>query len=363
MTKSALRFLSVCALCLLGCSPALAAPIAYVHELSGTLQARYGERAPQGLSVGGTIEPGATLRTGAGSKAVVKFEDGQIVALQPDTAFAVRGYRFVKTNVAKSNSVLELFTGGLRFVTGMIGATNRNAFKFTAGTATIGIRGTDGTLLFNPTTGDVSAATNLGALMVSTPLGTSNIPTGSFVTAARNAPPPPSAPITQAPPAVAQVIAQARAVAVPVNTPVSVPTSARAAATQAQADAAEAAVQAATTTEARLAAAQAAEQARAEAAAAAQAATQAAEQATQAAIQAGAVLPAPPAPPIAAPPAPEATPAAPSSEAPATTETSTVTTAIEALPPAEAGATAPAVTTTPTATGSGSGGGGTASVR
>jgi hypothetical protein len=373
MTKSAFRFLSVCALCLLGSGPALAAPVAYVHELSGTLQARYGKRAPQGLRVGGTIEPGATLSTGAGSKAVVKFEDGQIVALQPDTQFIVRDYRFVKTNVARSNSFLELLTGGLRFVTGMIGATNKNAFKLTAGTATIGIRGTDGTLLFNPTTGDVSAATNLGALMVSTPLGTSNIPTGSFVTAARNAPPPPSAPITQAPPAVAQVIAQARAVAMPVNTPVSVPTSARAAATQAQADAADAAVQAATTTEARLAAAQAAEQARAEAAAAAQAATQASEQATQAAIQAGAVLPAPPAPPVAAPPtAPDATPAAPSSEAPATTEPSTVTTVIESLPSTAAGETepavtstptAPAVTTTPTATGSGSGGGGTASVR
>jgi hypothetical protein len=368
MTKSALRFLSFWLLCLLGSGPALAAPIAYVHDLSGRMQLQNGKRPPQDLKVGDTVDAGATLVTGAGSKAVVKFEDGQIVALQPDTRFTVRQYRFEKANVAKSSSLLELLTGGLRFVTGMIGATNRNAFKFTAGTATIGIRGTDGTLLFNPTTGDVSAATNLGALMVSTPLGTSNIPTGSFVTAARNAPPPPSAPITQAPPAVAQVIAQARAAAMPVNTPVSVPTSARAAATQAQAAAAEAAVQAAATAAERTAAQQAAAEARAAAEAAAQAAAQAADQTAQEAIQGGAVLPTPPAPPAAAPPAEpaaatETTTETATAETTPTTEPTPVAAEIEALPPPAAGEAAPAVTTTPTATGSGSGGGGTASVR
>ena len=393
MSRFAVRSIFVLALGLMGSGYALAAPVAYVHELNGKLQLQYGTRAPQSLKIGDTLDSGATLTTSAGSNAVVKFEDGQIVALQPDTQFAVRQYDFQKTNVAKSSSALELLTGGLRFVTGIIGATNRNAFKFTAGTATIGIRGTDGSVFLNRATGEVHAATNLGALAITTPLGTSNIPTGNFASATRNAAPQAAVPVAQAPQAVAQAIAQARAVAVPINTAVSVPVSARAAATQAQANVAERAVQTATTDTARQAAAAAAAEARAAATAAAQAAAQASEQATQAAVRAGAVLPAPPAPTVAPPAAPAApataprpgatapTPAAPAASTetqPASTTPATPAAAIiEALPPTAAGQPAaaqdqaitpaavvgPTVTATPTATGSGGGGGGTASVR
>lgn len=314
MTKSTFRYLLVWAMCLFGSGYAFAAPIAYVHELTGNMQLQYGTRALQGLKIGDTVDSGATLITGAGSNAIVKFEDGQIVALQPDTRFAVRQYEFVKTNVAKSNSALELLAGGLRFVTGMIGATNRNAFKLTAGTATIGIRGTDGIVEHNLATGAVTAATNSGTLGMSTSLGTSVIPENTFSTATRNTPPSSAAPIAQASPALGRAIALLRARTMPRNTPVSVPASARSAASQERAT--------------RLGTAEA----RAEAATDAQAAAQATEQVTQEAVRGGAVLPAAPAPAAPAPAAPAAAPA-------------------------------PTVTSTPTSTGGASGGGGTASVR
>lgn len=357
MIKSTFRYLLVWALCLFGSGYALAAPVAYVHELTGNMQLQYGTRAPQGLKIGDTVDSGATLITGAGSNAVVKFEDGQIVALQPDTRFAVRQYQFVKTNVAKSNSALELLAGGLRFVTGMIGATNRDAFKFTAGTATIGIRGTDGSAFLNQATGEVSAATNSGTLTISNSRGTSVIPVGNFVTAPRNAAPPPAAPIARAPAALVQAITRARAITMPPNTAVSVLVSARAAGSEARAAAAERAVQAATTEPERQAAQREAEQARAAAATDAQAASQASQQTTQDAVRGGAVMPAAPAP--AAPGATALTPAAP---------TSTAAT-IEALPPTAAGqplttpGQQPTVTTTPTSTGGGAGGGVPASGR
>ena len=121
MTKSTFRFLFAWVLCLFGSGYALAAPIAYVHELTGNMQVQYGTAAPQDLKIGSTVEPGGVLSTGAGSNAVVKFEDGQIMVMQPNTRFAVRQYDYVKTNVAKSSAVFELLQGGLRFVTGVIG--------------------------------------------------------------------------------------------------------------------------------------------------------------------------------------------------------------------------------------------------
>jgi len=313
MTISTIRFLLVWALCLFGGGYALAAPVAYVHALTGNMRLEDGTRAPQGLKIGDTVDSGATLITEAGSNAVVKFEDGQLVALQPDTRFAVRQYEFVKTNVATSNSVLELLAGGLRFVTGMIGATNRIAFKLTAGTATFGIRGTDGTVIYEAIANVASAATNLGALAIITPLGTSDIPAGNFVTARPNVAPPPAAPIAQAPPTLLQAITQARAVTMPANTAVSVIASARAAGSEARAAAAERAVQIATTEAARQAAQPAADEARAAAIADARAAAEAGEQTTEEAVRGGAVLPAAPAPPIAPPAAEPGLGAAPAS--------------------------------------------------
>lgn len=189
MTKFTFRFLLVLALCLFGSGYALAAPVAYVHSLTGTMQVQYGTGAPQELKLGSTIDSGAILSTGPGGTAVVKFEDGQIMAMLPNTRFAVRQYEFVTTNVAKSSAVFELLRGGLRFVTGMIGETNKNAFKLTAGTATIGIRGSDGTVVIDPVTAAITAAVQAGALSLSNNAGTTVVTAGDFSTAAPNTPP------------------------------------------------------------------------------------------------------------------------------------------------------------------------------
>lgn len=361
MTKSTFRFLLVWTLCLFGGGYALAAPVAYVHELTGNMQVQYGTRAPQDLKIGGTIEPGGVLSTGSGSNAVVKFEDGQLMVMQPNTRFAVRKYDYIKTNVAKSSAVFELLAGGLRFVTGVIGATNRDAFKLTAGTATIGIRGTDGTVIYDAIANVVTAAVNAGALALQTSLGTTNISLGTFSRSTASAPPTAPAPLAQATAVIAAQLAQARAVPVPINTPVVVQASAQAAVAQATA---RAAAQAAAAAPTNAAAQQAAAQAQSAADTALQAAVQAATQAFQQAIQAGAVAPTPPAPPTSTPTAP--TPSRPGAAAPSPAVPPSAAATIEALPPTAAGlpaTAAPTVTATPTSSSGGSGGGGTASVR
>ncbi len=276
MTKSAFRFLLGLGLCLFGSGFALAAPVAYVHELTGNLQAQYGSRAPQSLKIGDTIESGAVLSTGDKSTAVVKFEDGQIVVLLPKTRFAVTNYRYNAKQVKDSNIAFQLLQGGLRFVTGMIGSTNHNAFKLTVGTATIGIRGSDVTTFYDAIANIVTVAVKEGAAELTNSLGSQTILAGDFSSATSNNAPTVAAVIERATAAIRDQVRQSFGVTIPANDPVVISAISAAVKAQAVAKAAAAA-----------AAAAPGDQAAQEAAAIAQAAANAALQAAlQAAVQA-----------------------------------------------------------------------------
>ena len=342
MTTSSFRFLLIFALSLCTSGISLAAPVAYVHELTGKLQLQYGKHAPQELKVGGTIESGATLTTGAGTNTVVKFEDGQVVALQPDTQFAVRGYQFVKTDATKSNVAFELLAGALRFATGMIGSTNRNAFRLTAGTATIGIRGTTGDVLISKA-GEIHAAADAGIMSITTRAGESVIQANTFASVSSpNAAPTQAASISTASPAIAQVLSQVRASNLTSTLPASVGLAAKAAQEEKRSNDLKVAVEKAAPSE-KAALQRAADLANAEANKAAQIASKASEALLVRAEKAGYVQPPPPAP--AAPPPP---PTAPAPATPAATPTTTQSPTATSAPPATPAATT--TTTQPTTT-------------
>lgn len=330
--RGLLKFLlSLMVLFALPLSSAIAAS-AYVHDLKGTLTASVGNGPARPLKMGDTFDAGVTLATSKDSIAVVKFEDGQVVTLSSDTRFAVQEYNYNKRSVKDSNMVFALLQGGLRFVTGVIGSTNNNKFKLAVGTATIGVRGTDGWASY--VEGVILAAVNQGALAFTTPQGTQAIPVGSTAVTGAGITTTVVAPTAQLAQtlraqgttvgaAVANVVqsrsavqSQINNVTIPINTPVVVAAAAQAAqvvgtARVAQALAAAAANNlAAAKTDAEKAAATAAKQAADAAAAKATAlATAAIATAQQAAVQAldaartgGAVPSTPP------PPAPAATP-------------------------------------------------------
>src|SRR5258706_16193041 len=100
--------------------------------------------AQRALKIGDTLESGATISTGARSSAVIKFEDGQVMALAESSSFRIVDYSYNKQRVSQSSAVFSLLQGGLRFISGVIGSTNRHNFRMTARTATIGLHGTAG---------------------------------------------------------------------------------------------------------------------------------------------------------------------------------------------------------------------------
>jgi hypothetical protein len=210
------------------------AQAAYVHDMSGSATATTGA-TQRALKIGDLIESGTIIGTGDKSSAVIKFEDGQVMALAERSSFRIVDYRYNKQRVSQSSAVFSLLQGGLRFISGVIGSTNRNNFRMTAGAATIGIRGTDGTVTYDSVTQAVIAAVNAGALEMGTPQGTRTIGVGNFSSYTTGQNPTDPQPTAQASAAVQQTLNNLVVQSVPINTPVVVTASALAAAAQAEA--------------------------------------------------------------------------------------------------------------------------------
>lgn len=141
--------------------------IGYVHEVKGDVTLRDIGKQPAKAAAGDTFQQGAAVTTGADGQVTLKFEDGQLAILAPNSQFVATTYVFNKTRVADSNVLFSLARGGLRFVSGVIAATNSTKFAIRTPTATAGVRGTDGTVMFAD--GVTIATTGNGTLVLSVP--------------------------------------------------------------------------------------------------------------------------------------------------------------------------------------------------
>lgn len=98
--------------------------------------------------VAGTpIQPGDLIRLGSRSNAQIRLSDESIVALRAGTELRIDAYTYTG-NAEENRSFFSLLRGGLRTVTGAIGALReRERYWVKTPTATIGIRGTHYVLL------------------------------------------------------------------------------------------------------------------------------------------------------------------------------------------------------------------------
>lgn len=148
-------------------SGALMAAAAVVQTASGDVKAAIGSAAPVMVTQNSALENGMTVTTGDNSHVVMKFEDGQVVALNANTSFKIEQYHFEQAKPQKSSMIFSLLKGAMRAVTGLIAKNNANAFTLHTPSATIGIRGTDfmaatGSLYLQVINGTVSATTSAG---------------------------------------------------------------------------------------------------------------------------------------------------------------------------------------------------------
>lgn len=185
--------LAALALGLAGMPAAQAATAGQITHLSGTLSAKRADGTSKLLSVKSEVQEGDTLGTETDTYARIKFADGGEVVMRPATQIKIENYSYNAAKPESDNIVLNMFKGGLRAVTGLIGKRNREKVSFQTETATIGIRGTHfGALLCQsdcggvPTTSGTPPPNGLhvdvasGAITVSNGAGSVLINAGQF---------------------------------------------------------------------------------------------------------------------------------------------------------------------------------------
>jgi len=126
--------------------PALAAA-GLVQFVAGEVQMRRSDLL-SAVARGALLESGDTVLTGATGRAQIRFTDGGLVALYPDSQFTVT--RYVDAGDAAQDSfAVGLLRGSMRAITGLIGKRNPANYQLTTPTAVVGIRGSAFRAFFN----------------------------------------------------------------------------------------------------------------------------------------------------------------------------------------------------------------------
>jgi hypothetical protein len=138
-----------------------------------TVAGRDGQARP--LARGAELDSGDTVRTTSEGRAQIRFSDGSYVSLQPNTDFAISDYKFEGKD--DDRGFFGLVKGAMRTVTGAVGRVNRNSYRITTPTATVGIRGTGGVIqVLND--GSTLVIGTSGIWSLTNPAGSIDIPAG-----------------------------------------------------------------------------------------------------------------------------------------------------------------------------------------
>ena len=123
--------------------PAPLVRIGYVAGLNGKASVSNVNGRLQPLQVNAQIFEGDRLETGLGSSLHVMMDDAAEVFLKEDSVLKISEYVITSGYDKKSSSVFDLLRGGLRKITGAIGASPAANYQLHTGVANIGIRGTE----------------------------------------------------------------------------------------------------------------------------------------------------------------------------------------------------------------------------
>ena len=166
-----------------------------VTHVAGTLSAKKTDGTTRVLSPRSQVATGDVVSTERDSHAQIRFSDGAEVTLRPSSSFRIDNFAFAKETPKSDSFVTSVLTGGLRFVTGLIGSRNRGKFSVGTATATIGIRGTtfsahDCIAIACPGLKPaVYVGVSNGRVNVSNPAGQLNLGAGQFAIIEKGQPP------------------------------------------------------------------------------------------------------------------------------------------------------------------------------
>jgi hypothetical protein len=117
------------------------------------------------------IKEGDVIKTGAGSSVKIIMKDKTVLDIVEKTSFKISKYAYNEAAPEESSSSFSLLEGTFRFISGLIAKKDPSKIKISAGTATIGIRGTFTTIGFDGT--EVKAGSSIGETTINFADGTS----------------------------------------------------------------------------------------------------------------------------------------------------------------------------------------------
>lgn len=168
--------------CLLAPLVGWAGDVGTVIALSGEVGVISASGQTRALHKGAAIGQSETLVTGRKGRIDVRFSDGALVQLRPESQFRIDEYSYSVAAPGKANGVktdsndkglFSLIKGGFRTITGLLGKMRRSHYAVVTPTATIGIRGTeysatlDEGLDVSVTQGEITLDNNAGSFSVS----------------------------------------------------------------------------------------------------------------------------------------------------------------------------------------------------
>lgn len=150
----------------------IAPNVGQLFDAVGDVRLALGGQAAQSVVKGAALKNGMTVTTGNKSTAVLKFEDGEAIALGENSTFKIENYRYFPKEIEKSSMAFSILAGSMRAITGLIASKHPANFNLKAPTATIGIRGTvflysivNGTSYMQVVSGSISVMTTNGTML------------------------------------------------------------------------------------------------------------------------------------------------------------------------------------------------------
>jgi len=120
---------------------ALAQEAGSVLRAKGEVIAVHADGSSEPLKKKSVVKVGDVIKTGASGQALIRMKDNSRLIIRKKSEVKIDAFEYKKASTDKVET--SLISGALRAVSGKIAKKNPASVKYSAGTATIGIRGTD----------------------------------------------------------------------------------------------------------------------------------------------------------------------------------------------------------------------------
>lgn len=115
----------------------------HAQFVNGTVQITNSAGQTRSLQKGDAVHESDTLTTAKDGSTQIKMRDGGLIAVRPDSKLKFDSFIFSGEIDGSEKSFFSLLKGGFRAITGLIGHKNKENYRITTASSTIGVRGTD----------------------------------------------------------------------------------------------------------------------------------------------------------------------------------------------------------------------------